>query len=151
MSSYQKCRTTIPWMIDFDDARTEFSYCKSSIPACKQHQNDVVSTSMRRDHVASTLIRRHFHVVCPLGYFSVSIQSTINSIAVSLDVVIEWYKILSSFRWNDPPPPPPPPPTSVSLDASLHKEHLVFGIWTVSEIYSLLRNKECGACTPPPP
>ena len=32
-----------------------------------QHQNDVVSTSMRRDHVASTLIRRHFNVVCPLG------------------------------------------------------------------------------------
>ena len=30
-------------------------------------QNDVVSTSMRRDHVASTLIRRHFNVVCPLG------------------------------------------------------------------------------------
>ena len=31
-----------------------------------KHQNDV-STSMRRDHVASTLIRRHFNVVCPLG------------------------------------------------------------------------------------
>ena len=33
------------------------------------HQNDVVSTSMRRDHVASTLIRRrrHFDVVCLLG------------------------------------------------------------------------------------
>ena len=30
-------------------------------------QNDVVSTSMRRDHVASTLIRRHFHTKCPLG------------------------------------------------------------------------------------
>ena len=30
-------------------------------------QNDVVSTSMRRDHVASTLIRRHFYVICPLG------------------------------------------------------------------------------------
>ena len=30
-------------------------------------QNDVVSTSMRRDHVASTLIRRHFHTICPLG------------------------------------------------------------------------------------
>ena len=32
-----------------------------------QHQNDVVSTSMRRDHVASTLIRHHFNVVCLLG------------------------------------------------------------------------------------
>ena len=30
-------------------------------------QNDVVSTSMRRDHVASTLIPRHFHTKCPLG------------------------------------------------------------------------------------
>ena len=32
-------------------------------------QNDVVSTSMRRDDVASTFIRRHFHVMCPLGSF----------------------------------------------------------------------------------
>ena len=39
----------------------------SNLPAGIQHQNDVVSTSMRRDHVASTLIRRHFNVVCPLG------------------------------------------------------------------------------------
>ena len=31
-------------------------------------QNDDVSTSIRRDHVASTLIRRHFYVMCPLGY-----------------------------------------------------------------------------------
>ena len=30
-------------------------------------QNDVVSMSMRRDHVVSTLIRRHFYVMCPLG------------------------------------------------------------------------------------
>ena len=37
------------------------------IRAGTQHQNDVVSTSMRRDHVASTLIRRHFNVVCLLG------------------------------------------------------------------------------------
>ena len=29
--------------------------------------NDVVSTSMRRDHVASKLIRRHFDNVCLLG------------------------------------------------------------------------------------
>ena len=36
-------------------------------PAGTQRQSDVVSTSMRRDHVASTLIRRHFNVVCPLG------------------------------------------------------------------------------------
>ena len=30
-------------------------------------QNDVVSTSMRRNYVASPLRRRHFHVICPLG------------------------------------------------------------------------------------
>ena len=41
---------------------------RSAIPAGKQHQNDVVSTSMRRDHVASTLIRRHYNVMCPLGW-----------------------------------------------------------------------------------
>ena len=29
--------------------------------------NDVVLTSMRRDYVASTLIRRHFGTKCPLG------------------------------------------------------------------------------------
>ena len=34
-------------------------------------QNDVVLTSMRRDDVASTLIRRHFHTKCPLGRISV--------------------------------------------------------------------------------
>ena len=38
-----------------------------TVPAGKQHQNDVVSTSMQRDHVASTLILRHFNVVSPLG------------------------------------------------------------------------------------
>ena len=31
-------------------------------------QNDVISTSMR-SHVASTLMQRHFHVMCPLGLF----------------------------------------------------------------------------------
>ena len=33
-------------------------------------KNDVVSTSMRRDHVALTLIRRYFNVVCLLGCYS---------------------------------------------------------------------------------
>ena len=32
-------------------------------------QNDVVSTSMRRNYVASTLIRRHFRTKCPLGCY----------------------------------------------------------------------------------
>ena len=38
-----------------------------SYPLGTQCLNDVVSTSMRRDHVASTLIRRHFDVICLLG------------------------------------------------------------------------------------
>ena len=32
-------------------------------------QNDVVSTSMRRNHVASTFIRRHLYVMCPAGVY----------------------------------------------------------------------------------
>ena len=31
-------------------------------------QKDVVSTSIQRNYVASTLIWRHFYVMCPLGY-----------------------------------------------------------------------------------
>ena len=34
-------------------------------------ENDVVLTSMRRDHVASTLIQRHFGTKCPLGRKSI--------------------------------------------------------------------------------
>ena len=30
-------------------------------------KNDVVSTSMQHNHVASTFIRRQFYVICPLG------------------------------------------------------------------------------------
>ena len=40
----------------------------SSIPAGIWWQNDVVSTSMRRDDVASTLIWRHFGTKCPRGW-----------------------------------------------------------------------------------
>ena len=36
-------------------------------PAGIWFQNDVVSTSMRRDHVASTSTQRHFGTKCPLG------------------------------------------------------------------------------------
>ena len=36
-------------------------------PAGVWCQNDVVLTSMQRDYVASTLIRRHFRTKCPLG------------------------------------------------------------------------------------
>ena len=40
----------------------------NAIPADIWCENDVVLTSMRRDHVASTLIQRHFGTKCPLGY-----------------------------------------------------------------------------------
>ena len=40
----------------------------SRFPAGIWCENDVGSTSMRRDDVASTLIRRHFGTKCPLGY-----------------------------------------------------------------------------------
>ena len=46
-----------------DSANTRHLYNPAGI-CC---QNDVVSTSMRRNHVASTLIRRHFRTKCPLG------------------------------------------------------------------------------------
>ena len=39
-------------------------------PAGTWRKNDVVLTSMRRDDVASTLIRRHFGTKCPLGQLS---------------------------------------------------------------------------------
>ena len=40
------------------------------VPAGIWCENDVVLTSMRRDYVASTLIRRHFDTKCPLGVFA---------------------------------------------------------------------------------
>ena len=39
-------------------------------PSGHMVQNDAVSTSMRRHDVASTLIRRQFYVICPLGYLA---------------------------------------------------------------------------------
>ena len=36
--------------------------------------NDAVLTSMRRDHVASTLIQRHFGTKCPLGTLEIDCE-----------------------------------------------------------------------------
>ena len=49
--------------------QTDFRSESKRAPKYKpsRRQNDVVLTSMRRDDVASTLIRRHFYVMCPLG------------------------------------------------------------------------------------
>ena len=40
---------------------------KQIIPVHIWCQNDVVLTSMRRTHVASTLLRRRFYIMCPPG------------------------------------------------------------------------------------
>ena len=44
----------------------------NTYPADIWCENDAVLTSMRRDHVASTLIQRHFGTKCPLGKHIVS-------------------------------------------------------------------------------
>ena len=44
-------------------------YALAMYPAGIWCQNDVVSTSMRRDHVASTLTQRHFYAMCPLSSY----------------------------------------------------------------------------------
>ena len=42
------------------------SLAEVNVPVGIWCKNDVVSTSIRRNHVASTFIR-HFYVMCPLG------------------------------------------------------------------------------------
>ena len=51
-------------------------------------QNDVVSTSMRRNHVASTLIRRQFYVMRPLG--GIHILTCFDIHIVELTIIIIW-------------------------------------------------------------
>ena len=43
--------------------------CGCAVPLGIWRQNDVVLTSMRRHHVASTFIRRYFFIMRPLGLF----------------------------------------------------------------------------------
>ena len=49
------------------------------IPAGIWCENDVVLTLMRRDYVASTLIRRHFDTKCPLGCFYPNLKPIIDT------------------------------------------------------------------------
>ena len=42
-------------------------YVSDALPVDIRCLNDVVSTSIGRNYVASTLIRCHFYVMCPLG------------------------------------------------------------------------------------
>ena len=60
--NYQEC---IFFFFFLGGGGGDSSMCKR-IPAGIWCQNDVVLTSMRRDYVASTLIRRHFDTKCPL-------------------------------------------------------------------------------------
>ena len=43
--------------------------CSNKTPVGIWYKNDVISTSMRRHYVASTVKRRHFYVICPLRCF----------------------------------------------------------------------------------
>ena len=64
-------------------------------------QDDVVSTLMRRNHVASTLIRRHFRTKCPLGghffRFSPDKLSHANQFIDPRDIVTSY---LRRYQWN---------------------------------------------------
>ena len=66
------------WSLDKDNVPYLMSFCKllsrsENKPARQVY--DVALTSMQRNHHASTLIRRHLEVVCPLGgiYFSITV------------------------------------------------------------------------------
>ena len=59
-------------MLPLESLITIYIKAKKVIPVGIWCQNDVVSTSMRRDHVASMLIRRHFYVMCLLGLAQLS-------------------------------------------------------------------------------
>ena len=71
-SELQKCTWLLPSPVSLAGNCIGFIF----IVKCTQHrvvipagiwcENDVGSTSMRRHHVASTLIRRHFGTKCPL-------------------------------------------------------------------------------------
>ena len=69
-------------------------------------ENDVVLTSMRRDYVASTLIRRHFGTKCPLGMI-VSISRnrlTVCVIHCGILTVVYYTSIWSIFLKHGKPP-----------------------------------------------
>ena len=55
---------------------TRYQGFHKQLPAGIWCKNDVVLTSMRRDYVASTLIRRHFGTKCPLGALRQSLLCT---------------------------------------------------------------------------
>ena len=76
------------------------------IPVGIWWQNDVVLMSMRRPHVASTLIRRHFYVMCPLGQsisilqFFISVRDNITKTKVIWISPHQWFRKLSIRNRN---------------------------------------------------
>ena len=67
-----------------------------SIPAGTGRKNDVVLTSMRRDYVASTSIRRH---LVPNDHWDVFT-------CICIVLLIRWAPS-PTFSWHKPPPSPP--------------------------------------------
>ena len=63
--------------------------------------NDVVSTSMRRDHVASTLIRRHFDVMCLLGYSRLSLSRIPRNSLKYFDISVPQHIRFAELRKNN--------------------------------------------------
>ena len=90
-------------------------------------QNGVVSTSIRRHHVASTLIRRHFHIMCPLGALPVCNakqgipRKTTNSLLLTLyfSMKIDNTLVVNAYRTN-----------------RIKCRHLKFNKITVKELFS---------------
>ena len=100
-------------MPSLQDSAWSSSSFTTTIPAGTQHQNDVVSTSMRRDDVASTLIRRHFNVVCLLGYVvhprvATRLSKSHPLIFIQIHTAAGYYKCsffpLAIVQWNMLPP-----------------------------------------------
>ena len=61
----------IETFVTFDNLEpSPISRLITDLPSRHFVPKDVVLTSMRRDDVASTLIRRHFGTKCPLGQIS---------------------------------------------------------------------------------
>ena len=82
----------------FDCCSSLYASCTSIYdPAGICRRNDVVLTSMRRHHVASTSIRLHFNVVCLLG--SVYQASALHT-GASIEPLHFTYECLWSKAWS---------------------------------------------------
>ena len=76
-------------------ARTGDIHFVIGYPAGIWCENDVASTSMRRHHVASTLIRRYFRTKCPLGSLSSFSSRNFEIISRYFDLIFRNFEIVS--------------------------------------------------------